>query len=138
MQYYTAYTLVDVTPTGITSAKSKNNFAYNQQQNYNTLVQSIGLRTQLYDINVTSIEAQDVVELCFGNQFKGLHTVWQIDFATEHTDVYRKHNNYVHFLEQDCEGVAFVSNLNETVNFSENCFETIRPEFINLCFKILL
>jgi hypothetical protein len=127
---------VDITPTGIISSNSKNTFAYNQQQNYNTLVQSIGLRTQLYNISVSSVEAQDVVELCFGNRFQGLHTVWQIEFATEHTDVYRKADNYVHFLEQDCEGVAFTSNLNETVTFAENCFETVRPDIVNLRFKI--
>lgn len=131
---YTAYTLVDITDSKITNSNSKNTDGYNQQQNLNTLIQLIGLRSQPIHTSVLVQETQDLVNYKFGNAFKGLHTVWKFDFVSEHTDVYSNHNDSVYFLKEDCDGAAFTPYLNETVNFLSNTFETKDPEQLNIYF----
>lgn len=133
-QHYTAYTLVDITNSNITSHKSHNDSGYNQQQNLNTLIQTIGLRSQPIDIKVSVLYAQDVVKYRFGNSFRGLHNVWKFDFASEHSDVYSNNNDNVYFLKKDCHRVAFTPFLDETVNFVNNIFDTVNEDTINIYF----
>ena len=72
MLYYTAYTLVDITNTN-ESKITKNKGAFLQQQNLNTLIQTIGIRSQPLDIQVTVEMAQDIVNYEFGKRYQGLH-----------------------------------------------------------------
>jgi len=131
---YTAYTLVDITNSKNTNSKSNNIQEYNQQQNLNTIIQLIGLRSQPIDYSIQQLNAQDLVNYCFGNQFKGLHTVWKFNFVVEHSRVYEQNNDPVYFLKSDFDGVAFTPHLNETVNFITATFETFNKEVINVYF----
>lgn len=131
---YSVYTLIDITHSNITNSRSENIEGYNQQQNLNTLIQLIGLRSQPVHYNVEVKTEQDLVDYSFGNAFKGLHTVWKFDFASEHSDVYLKDNDPVYFLKKDCDGVAFTPYLTETVNFLNNTFETTNKEILNIYF----
>jgi hypothetical protein len=79
----------------VTNSKSTNTHGYNQQQNLNTLLQVISLRSQPIEIQVSKLIAQDVVKYGFGKQFNGLHTVWQLDFISEHSNVFSKDTNSV-------------------------------------------
>lgn len=131
---YTVYTLVDITETNVTNARSTEVKQYNQQQNLNTLIQLIGLRSQPIQMSITVLETQDLVDYEFGNSFKGLHTVWKFEFASEHLQVYEKDNDPVFFLKEDCDGAAFTPYLDETVNFLSNTFETLDPTSVNIYF----
>ena len=62
---YTAFSLVDITQTNV---NRDNNLQFNQQQNLNTLIQSIGLRSQPINTKVKVFMAQDVVDYGFGKQ----------------------------------------------------------------------
>ena len=135
MQKYTLYTLVDITNSGITNPNSKDILGYNQQQNLNTVIQLIGMRSQPINVSVSVKEAQDIVDLGFGNAFKGLHTVWKMEFNSEHTDVFNKNQNQVHFLETEFEGAVFTSGLTETVNFEKDLFVVFDNETKNTYFK---
>lgn len=128
------YTLVDITNSQVTNSRSENTNGYNQQQNLNTLIQLIGLRSQPVYYTVTIDKQQDLVDYRFGNAYKGLHTVWKFEFATEHSDVYLKDDDPVHFLVEDCDGASFTPYLDETVNFLTNSFETKNPELLNIYF----
>jgi hypothetical protein len=132
---YIAYTLVDITNSKNTNSRSTNTQEYNQQQNLNTFIQLIGLRSQPLEYSVKKLEAQDLVEYHFGNQFKGLHTVWKFYFEVEHSKIYEQDNDPVHFLKSDFEGVAFTPYLNETVNFLTSTFETKNVELVNVYFN---
>ena len=134
MQKYTLYTLVDITNSGITNPNSKDILGYNQQQNLNTVIQLIGMRSQPINVSVSVKEAQDIVDLGFGNAFKGLHTVWKMEFNSEHTDVFNKNGNFVYFLETEFEGAVFTSGLAETVSFKQNLFSIFDDKIKNTYF----
>lgn len=131
---YNAYTLVDITNSEVTNSKSNNTDGYNQQQNLNTLIQLIGLRSQPIHYSVIVKTEQDLVDYRFGKAFNGLHTVWKFEFVSEHSDVYLKDDDPVHFLVEDCDGVSFTPYLDETVNFLTNSFETKNSELLNIYF----
>jgi len=133
-QQFTAYTLVDITETNVFNSKTLDTKGYNQQQNLNTLIQLISMRSQPINIRVTALQTQDLVNFRFGKQFSGLHSVWKLDFASEHTDVYNHNEDAVYFLKEDSDGAAFVSNLTETVKFKRGTFETKNKHSINLYF----
>jgi len=80
MTNYVAYTLVDISNTN-ESKIQRNKLHFFQQQNLNTLVQTIGLRSQPLDIEVLPLMAQDVVNFGFGKQYQGLHTVWKLQMV---------------------------------------------------------
>lgn len=130
-QQYKVFTLVDVTDNN----KLKDVTAYNQKQNLNTFIQLAGMRSQPISLAVKCLKAQDLVEYHFGTEYNGLHSVWEITFAVEHTDVYMINDNPVHFLENDFDGVAFTPYLNETVNFISSTFETYDIKTLNIYFK---
>lgn len=133
-QWYTAYTLVDITESGVTNSKTEDVAGYNQQQNLNTLIQLISLRSQPVQYSMTTLKAQDLVNYKFGTVFQGLHTVWQFKFASEHTDVFRKDEDSTYFLTHDCDGVAFTANLSESVNFTTPIFNTTDSKNKNIYF----
>ena len=68
MTNYIAYTLVDITNTN-ESRLDRNKIKFFQQQNLNTLIQTIGLRSQPMHSKVELEMAQDIVNLGFGKQY---------------------------------------------------------------------
>ncbi|MAI03869.1 MAG: hypothetical protein CMQ75_05035 [Gammaproteobacteria bacterium] len=128
MTNYVAYTLVDITNTN-ESKHNRNHIKFYQQQNLNTLVQTIGLRSQPLNPSVDVIMAQDIVNFGFGKQYHGLHTVWRLQFSIEHGQVLED----MSVLLQDCNGIPVYTGLEETAELSSKCFETNGP--INVCFK---
>lgn len=135
MDLYTAFTLVDITNSNETRIKQRNTGQYYQQQNLNTLIQTIGIRSQPIDPKVSVIYTQDIVKYGFGTQFEGLHTVWKLDFGIEHTDVFKYKNNKFYHLINDTDGIAIITGLEETANISSRCFETVDLRYVNILFK---
>lgn len=134
LEKYTGYTLVDISDSGITKSNSKDTLGYNQNQNLNALLQLIGMRCQPLHVSITKLEAQDIVDFCFGNRFKGLHTVWKIDFQVEHTEIFNKDGNKTHFLDYDVDGSVFTSGLTETADFEKNLFTVFNENTKNTYF----
>ena len=128
MTNYVAYTLVDISNTNETKIQ-RNKLHFFQQQNLNTLIPTIGLRSQPLDIEVLPLMAQDVVKFGFGKQYQGLHTVWKLQFSIEHGGAIENMNN----LLADCNGIPIYTGLEETAEISSKCFETVGP--VNVCFK---
>ena len=50
MDYVTGFTLVDITRTGVTHNRPENEHQRDQQRNWETVIQCMGLRTQPLDI----------------------------------------------------------------------------------------
>jgi hypothetical protein len=82
-EFFTAYTLIDITNTGVKRGNSKEAF---QAQNLSNVLQAIGLRCQPIISSVLKLTGQDMADYSFGSNFVGLHTVWALKFATEHSD----------------------------------------------------
>ena len=136
MLNYTAYTLVDITNTNELKNKP-NRYKFLQQQNLNTLIQTIGLRSQPLEPQVETLLAQDIVQYGFGKQYQGLHTVWRLNFSIEHSNVFDNNQNKTHYLKKDSDGVAIYTKLEETAEINTKVFETISPQYINLYFKYM-
>ena len=130
---YTAFSLVDISHTNVN--RSDDTLKFNQQQNLNTLIQSIGLRSQPIQPIVSVLMTQDIVNYDFGKQYQGLHTVWRLDFSSEHNKVYKNFSNEFYYLNNDCDGVAIYTNLEETAELKTKSFETINTKVVNLYFK---
>ena len=89
--FYTVYTLIDITDSGVVSPKTSAS-GYFQAQNLNTFIQSISLRSQPVLSSVQILDSQDISKYEFGTNFTGTHTVWVLKFASETADAWKKDN----------------------------------------------
>ena len=110
MDFFTAYTLVDITDTGVSDPTPSK--AFNQAQNLNAMIQMVGLRTQPIMISVDIIE-DNLADYDFGSNFSGTQTIWMLKFATERSGYTTEAT-----LISDSNGLPVVTGLDETVSIS--------------------
>ncbi len=113
MDFFTVYSLVDITDTGVSDPRVVPQGPYLQAQNLNSLIQLIGLRIQPVLVQVDKYEGEDMADYDFGSNFTGLHTVWVLKFATE-----RAGFSSPALLRQDSDGLPIITGLDETATFS--------------------
>lgn len=111
---YTLITLVDITPTGVTHGQG---LTRDQQRNWETVLQTIGLRAQPLDIQGPVMIEGDLKMLEFGEIYQGMHRVWVMNFSVEHADVWHENNDEVSGLKRDFEQIPVMTNLTETARF---------------------
>jgi hypothetical protein len=133
--YIEITTLIDISTTGTigryVGSAPKNNLygillneepiwkkSRNQQRNWETFIQIIGLRAQpLYLDNSKLLTNQDISKFNFGQVFNGTqntHNVWTLLFGVEQPDVYDLNNIKIKSLYDDFNNVPITTNLNET------------------------
>lgn len=132
IDFYYAYTLVDITDTANTNPKGNTN-SYRQAQNLNSLIQALSLRSQLVLSSVSELKNQDLSDYDFGNSFSGVHTVWVFKFASEKANIWAKEDNPVFFAEQDTNIVPIHLGLDETALISDY-FNSLNSETKNIYF----
>jgi hypothetical protein len=116
MKTFKCSTLFDITATGVTGhfkaarvpfsdATGKLieddvdwNYARNQQRNWETLTQIISLRCHIQDIT----------------QPISINKMWSFEFTSETPGAYGSEENPTFLLEQDCEGIPMIVDLNNT------------------------
>lgn len=116
-QIVTALTLIDITHTGVTKGHGESR---DQQRNWETVLQVLGLKTQPVIVNEPicwTNESMDYFE--FGEFYEGSHTVWAFQFASEREDIYTHE-----VLEQDFDQVPVILGLEETARFMLPIFHT--------------
>ena len=121
--YYTVYTLIDITDSGVLSPKA-NAKGFFQAQNLNTFIQSISLRSQPVLSSVEKLDAEDVADHQFGSNFTGLHDVWVLKFASETSDAWNKENNSVYMLNEDFNTTPIHGTLDETAIINPEIIDT--------------
>ena len=121
--YYTVYTLIDITDSGVTSPKTDATGFY-QAQNLNTFIQSIGIRSQPVLSSVEILSAKDLVDYEFGNSFTGTHDIWVLTFASETADAWKSVNNSVYMLKQDLNNTPIHTSLDETALITVDIIDT--------------
>ena len=102
---FACQTLFDITVTGVTghfklsSALSSTewNRARNQQRNWETLIQILSLRTQLFGLTTSVRDTTG--------------TRWMFEFETESEGVYGPESDPVQVLREDAEGVPMLLEL---------------------------
>ena len=107
-------TLVDITRTDIRRRDQGDEQKWHQQQNYQTLLQTINLRNLIESNDDPFVETCDVTNQ-FGSTYKGEHKVWTYEFKVDHADAYMNNGDPVGFLKEDLEQIPVLGGLTETV-----------------------
>lgn len=112
--YYQGFSLVDVTETKVIRYSTEHELERNQQRNWETVMQLLGLRSQVLEHEQFSIVTADVAEYQFGNFYHGSHKIWRFKFGVEFQQVYQLNNDPVGQLTVDFHHAPVVLNLTET------------------------
>lgn len=120
---FEVYTLVDITCTG--ARKGEDQKLYKQQQNYLTVLNTIGLRVN----PIVKKDPKIVTEHpTFGKMYDNVKNVWLLEFEIDYgaTDI--------NLLKNDFTLVPFHSDLDETTVFENNIFITNDDDLNNIIF----
>lgn len=118
-------TLIDITETGQHRGPDKK--LVGQQSNYNSLVQTIGLRANPTPKGTIQHEGK-VDSLGFGSNFKGKHKYWEFLFDIEYGDISLDH------MQEDFNLIPIVSGLDETAKIDIPVFDTKNEKTKNVVF----
>ena len=116
MARYQIITLVDITrsnPSRSETDKTK----LGQQANFNSLVQAIGLRS-----NVLWVNSPKEKNGALPRNIDGKAVYWTWTFDVERDDVFLRDGNSVALLIDDLNGVPVIPNLNNSVELDPACF----------------
>ena len=122
-------TVVDITETNARRGDDKRHV--NQQANYHTLIQTIGLRV---NINPISCEQQvsNIDKFGFGSSIKGKQRYWEFMFEVDYEDALS-----LDMLVSDFDLVPIITGLDETAKITNNVFRTGHPNDTNIVFEIV-
>ncbi len=127
IEYFTCYTLIDITDTGIFDPTAGT--VYEQAQNLNALLQAISLGSQPILASVEKLTAEDTADFNFGSDFTGAHNIWILRFASE-----RVGSITISTLTRDIDGLPAYDDLDETATFDDNVFVTGDTDQRNIYF----
>jgi hypothetical protein len=122
---YKLYTLVDITHTGQYRNEPGRQKERWQEQNFNTVIQTLGIRS-----NLTYYQSPMAIEIkgsLIGFDTDDIIRVWRFDFNTERENVYNKDGDQLGFLKDDFHLVPYISGLDEEMNQKYAVFTTEAP-----------
>ena len=122
------YTTVDITETN--AKRQEDRKMYSQQTNYNTVLQTIGLRVNLIPVYVTSA-VEDVTAKGFGDNIKGKQRYWEFCFEVEYEGALT-----TDMLNNDFDLIPVITDLDETVHNHNKIFRTTCPKDRNIIFEM--
>jgi len=134
MYFYTGITLVDITATQVTKHSAEDELLRNQQRNWETVLQCIGIKAQPqliegpYRRTLIIDENTLFPEIYFGKQ-----EVWFFSFGVEHEDVFLLKNDPVGALDEAFAQVPIICGLEETARFMLPIFYPY-GSIKNICF----
>ena len=123
------YTLVDITETGARRGEDPKQFR--QQQNFLTVMQTIGLRVNPTYIKPPSIVNDIPNKYNLGSKFKNKQTIWEYAFDIEYDDALDKD-----ILDNDFDLIPIITGLDETVKFENDVFITKNLDINNIVFEL--
>lgn len=125
---------MDITETGVTRDRNSQELERNQQRNWETVIQCIGLRAQPMHM-VSKIETANLEFYEFGEMYTGEHCVWSFAFTVEHENVFQRNQDRLYYLEESFDQVPIIPGLKETARFILPIFYTAGA-IKNIYFKI--
>lgn len=131
---FVGYSLVDITPTGCVRDSTSQLLARNQQRNWETVLQCIGLRNTLLEV-LCRVDTVDLEHYEFGEMYQGNHKVWSFAFTVDHAGAYDTVNEPMRLLHDDFDEVPVITYLTETAKFILPLFYT-SGAIKNIYFKI--
>ncbi len=121
---FNMFTLIDITETH--ARRGDDRFRIYQQQNYQSVIQTIGIRANPIVID-SSNDVQDISKMPFG--YKGNHKLWKLRFEFDLTDAHS-----VEQLIEDMDMIPIIPGLDETIK--TNAFYT-KSNKINTVFSLV-
>ena len=118
------YTLVDVTKTDVTKYAPELERMRNKQRNWETVVQVLGLRSQIMAIRQLKTETVDLSRYQFGDSYIGKHRVWTFEFEVEFENLYLQDNDPYSTLKNDFAHTPVILGLDETAQPPVSIFYT--------------
>lgn len=132
MKRFLVHTLVDITETKVYRHQDTNPLAKSQQQNFATLMQTIGLRVNPSYTSSPAYEETDLRQWHFGSNYKGTHKVWSFEFSIEYADGFKDETgNEAGLLIRDLHFVPVIADLTETINIRLPVFDTTSTDYRN-------
>jgi hypothetical protein len=122
---YKLYTLVDITHTGQYRNVPGSEANRWREQNFNTVLQTLGLRANVHYTQKPS--NTEVSGRLVGFDTDEIIRVWRFDFYTEKESVYEVNDDPVGFLKQDFHLVPYISGLSELMEQNYAVFNTANP-----------
>jgi hypothetical protein len=119
---YKLYTYVDITHTGQYRAEPGKEIARWKEQNFNTILQTIGIRSNVHYYNdpiVTEVKGSLI-----GFDTEQVVRVWRFDFFTEREHVFEEDGDPVQYLKDDFELVPYIQGLDELLHQNYAVFIT--------------
>ena len=122
---YKLYTLVDITHTGQTRHELGKEFLRSKEQNFNTVLQTLGIRANIaYSTRPTLTELKGKLA---GFDTDEIIRVWRFDFTTERDFLFEKDSNPVGHLINDFHLVPYIAGLDEAMTQQYAVFNTTDP-----------
>ena len=118
MARYKIVTLVDITRSN-PDRSCKETKLLGQQANFNSLIQAIGMRS-----NVEWAADPKVFEGRLPHNIEGKARHWVWIFLCERDEIFLKDNDPVGLLKEDLHGVPVLNKLNNTADIEPSCFLT--------------
>jgi len=115
MPRYQIITLVDITRTN-PSRSETDHVKLSQQANFNSLIQAIGMRSNVTWDRDPAAKMGRVSD----QDFKAMH--WHWEFFVEREQVFLKDQDPVALLKADLDGVPIVAGLGDSVELTPACF----------------
>lgn len=139
MQRIKIQTLIDVTCSKAKRPGQGDATEINQYRNYATLLQAIGLRTNISFDDPPVCETRKLNGHKFGSEYDGKeHAIWTFEFTTERDDVYNDGSNKdgLVLLKEDLHNVPVIKNLTETINTDKSVFDLKSAKYRNTIVSI--
>lgn len=131
-------TLIDITNTRVTRPNQGNQSQLDQQRNFITLLQCIGLKSIISYDEPPKHNIIDLKLLSFGSKYKGKQNVWEFRFTTDRDKVYEDNDaNPLGLLIEDIHEVPVIKNLTETVNIEKPIFDCKDPVTKNVIINFI-
>lgn len=115
LEFFIAYTLIDITDTGISFIKNNSDDdkkkQFNQAQNLNVFIQAIGLRSQPIVSSVAQVPQQNLATAPY-NKFSlktGNHNVWVLKFTTDFKGAWDKNVGDFYYLIEGLHDIPIIS-----------------------------
>jgi hypothetical protein len=108
------YTLIDITKTDITNYTPELERMRNKQRNWETVMQVLGLRTQIMSSKQLTTETKDLSNFEFGKNYSGRQRVWTFEFEVEFENLYLQDHDPHGTLKNDFAHTPVILGLDET------------------------
>lgn len=108
------YTLIDITKTDVIKYTPELERMRNKQRNWETVMQVLGLRTQIMTSRQLPTETKELAKFEFGSEYAGKHRVWTFEFEVEFENLYLKDRDAYGVLKYDFSNTPIVLGLDET------------------------